>query len=90
VTPIKTNEGILDWKSIDWILHPDNQGIASNIPPCLEKILYDPGCYNHHFVYQDGNLMEHYSEMLNPMVEIEPTVREEYLNHCRMASVNAI
>lgn len=89
-TPIKTNEGILDWKSIDWILHPDNQGIASNIPPCLEKILYDPSCYNHHFMYEDGHLSGQYSELLNPMVEFDAAIRYEYLNHCRMASEYAI
>lgn len=37
--PRKTDEGLLDWKEIDWILHPENLGVASNIPSCLEKIL---------------------------------------------------
>ncbi|MDT2305198.1 hypothetical protein P7H21_16295 [Paenibacillus larvae] len=25
-TPLKTREGILDWKDITWILHPENRG----------------------------------------------------------------
>src|SRR5699024_1956240 len=28
-TPIKTEEGILDWKNLDWILHPKNVGVAN-------------------------------------------------------------
>lgn len=30
-TPNKTREGILDWKSIDWILNPNNLGIAEKV-----------------------------------------------------------
>ncbi len=30
-TPVMTVEGILDWKSLDWILGDDNMGIISNL-----------------------------------------------------------
>jgi len=31
-TPIGTREGILDWKATKWIMHPDNMGVAANVP----------------------------------------------------------
>ncbi|MFU8792540.1 MAG: NUDIX hydrolase [Acholeplasmataceae bacterium] len=31
-TPIQTPEGILDWKTIDWVMDPDNYGVAHNMP----------------------------------------------------------
>src|SRR5690606_27143527 len=49
--PIKTDEGILDWKEMKWILQTDNIGVASNIPGCLESLLYDDKCYNYHSVF---------------------------------------
>lgn len=30
-TPIKTREGILDWKKRTWVLHSQNQGISSKL-----------------------------------------------------------
>lgn len=38
-TPKKTREGILDWKSIDWILHPLNLGIAEMVAQYLPVLL---------------------------------------------------
>lgn len=38
-TPKMTDEGILDWKKIDWIVSHDNRGIAENIPYFLGAIL---------------------------------------------------
>ncbi|MFL0200377.1 NUDIX domain-containing protein [Exiguobacterium acetylicum] len=51
-TPVMTVEGILDWKSLDWILGDDNMGIISNLrqylpialstkPPLLHDFYYD-------------------------------------------------
>lgn len=56
-TPIDTDEGILDWKSIDWILDPSNYGIAHNIPHFLPKILNEG--INHHFhcTFEEGSLI---------------------------------
>lgn len=56
--PVKTSEGILDWKSIDWILHPKNQGVASNIPYFLESALWDERCYDHYCDFRGGKLVE--------------------------------
>ncbi|MBB6732937.1 NUDIX domain-containing protein [Cohnella zeiphila] len=68
-TPIKTPEGILDWKKIDWILHPDNVGVTSNLPVFLRAVLEDPRCYDHHVAYRDGRLAEHRSVVIVPDTE---------------------
>jgi 8-oxo-dGTP diphosphatase len=64
-TPRKTDEGILDWKEIDWILHPDNIGVAHNIPYFLPIMLREDSCYEHHCVFENGRLVEVSS---NPLV----------------------
>lgn len=79
-TPINTDEGILDWKEIDWILHPQNQGIASNIPSCLEKVLYDNQCYNHHSIFKNGTMIDQISEVIDPVIERDDMLREDYLS----------
>lgn len=32
------HEGILDWKSIDWLLNPDNTGVVDNVQIILEGL----------------------------------------------------
>ncbi|WP_045515841.1 NUDIX hydrolase [Neobacillus niacini] len=49
-TPKKTREGILEWKSIDWILHPENQGIAKLVPQYLPVLLKQEGNYSFHYI----------------------------------------
>jgi 8-oxo-dGTP diphosphatase len=58
-TPIKTFEGILDWKEYDWIMNPKNMGIASDIPKSLNHILFDDAIYEHRCFYKDGKLVDH-------------------------------
>jgi 8-oxo-dGTP diphosphatase len=78
-TPLKTDEGILDWKDIGWILSPDNLGIAENIPRCLEKVLFDSHCYDHHCTYEGGKLILHESIVIDHWVETDALKREQYL-----------
>lgn len=47
-TPINTKEGILDWKSIDWILSEDNFGLGEAIPKYLPFVLYEDSPYDFH------------------------------------------
>lgn len=59
---IKQNDSILlvnrvDWKKIDWILHPDNKGVVNNIPVSIEKIIGSDGCYEYRCHYTDGELV---------------------------------
>ncbi|SEO93888.1 8-oxo-dGTP diphosphatase [Paenibacillus sp. OV219] len=55
-TPIKTDEGILDWKNVEWIMHPDNVGVATHLPKYMPLMLEQQGCYNHYSVFKDGVL----------------------------------
>ncbi|TNJ68116.1 8-oxo-dGTP diphosphatase [Paenibacillus hemerocallicola] len=80
VTPIKTEEGILDWKEISWIMHPDNQGVASNVPSCLEKVLYESSCYNHHSIFSDKIMVTQISTKIDPRIEADEAMRTDYLN----------
>ncbi|WP_409347186.1 NUDIX hydrolase [Paenibacillus sp. MBLB4367] len=56
-TPIATDEGILDWKRIEWIMHPANQGVAHNLPHFLKRMLEDDGLYDHQCVFTNGALV---------------------------------
>ena len=44
-TPKVVDEGILDWKTIDWASDMENQGIARNIPHFLPSLVNDPISY---------------------------------------------
>lgn len=56
VTPIKVAEGILDWKELTWILHPENVGIA-DLKYYLPKMLNETTNYDYIFTYQDKKLV---------------------------------
>ena len=51
-----TLEGILDWKSIDWILDKDNMGVVSNLSYYLSDVL--EGIYDreHTFNYVNDQI----------------------------------
>lgn len=51
-TPVSTEEGILDWKAVDWIIHPDNLGVAHNIKHFLPNMLQDDHRYHYHCTFQ--------------------------------------
>lgn len=38
-TPIKSSEGILDFKDYDWIMNKANSGIAKNVPTILNALV---------------------------------------------------
>lgn len=58
VTPIKIDEGILDWKKIAWILHPENMGITINVVKCLPFLLRDDKKYEFHNLWENASLIE--------------------------------
>lgn len=66
-TPIKTEEGILDWKKLDWIFHPNNSGVA-NLKYFLPTILEEDNVYHHHFVYDGDHVATFESKMIKPVV----------------------
>lgn len=82
-TPLKTEEGILDWKAIGWILDEHNVGIASNIPHTLNPLLYDKGCYRHHCTYIQGRLARYEATPLDPRFETDEAIRESLMGAYR-------
>jgi 8-oxo-dGTP diphosphatase len=79
-TPVKTDEGILDWKEINWILDSENLGVASNIPSCLGKVLQDNHCYDHHSIFAGNKMINQISTMIDSRIEEDEDLRNEYLN----------
>lgn len=55
-TPRATEEGILDWKPIEWVIHPENKGVAHNLPYFLQKMLEEPLRYDHRCTFEGGLL----------------------------------
>lgn len=55
-TPRGTEEGILDWKEIAWILHPENAGVAAHVRHFLPALLNDAVCYEHRCIFENGKL----------------------------------
>lgn len=49
-------EGILDWKSIDWIANPRNMGLPDNIPPLLEHLFSACSKDAFHTIYRDEKM----------------------------------
>ena len=78
-TPVKTAEGILDWKEIRWIMHPANAGVASNIRSCLDQVLHEEQCYNHHCIFVGDSLIEQITTPIDPNIEYDEAARIEYL-----------
>jgi 8-oxo-dGTP diphosphatase len=67
-TPIKTEEGILDWKKSDWILHPENTGVA-NLHYFLSDMLQGNQAYDYHFVYKDNHVESFTQRKLADLVD---------------------
>lgn len=56
LTPKSTDEGILDWKEIDWVCDFDNLGVAHNIPYFLKTIIEEDCNYRFNCVFE-GNIL---------------------------------
>lgn len=56
-TPLKTREGILDWKKISWVNDKNNLGISHNIPYFLPTALTDEDRFKYICDFQDGILV---------------------------------
>lgn len=68
-TPIKTDEGILDWKAMNWILDPENRGVAVNIPRSIEQIINESECNEYRCIYEDGQLIQFETRKINEDIE---------------------
>ncbi len=70
-TPIKTDEGILDWKSISWLLGEKNHGVGEMIPKYLPLVLNDSKKYEYRCVLINSKLVEFtYEELKKDKVQI--------------------
>jgi 8-oxo-dGTP diphosphatase len=58
LTPIKVDEGILDFKDISWISSFENEGVAKNIPYFLPSVLTDEKNYNYYCKFEEKTLKE--------------------------------
>ncbi len=56
-TPVKTREGILDYKSLDWIMG-HNLGVAHNIPFFIESVLFEEDIYDYHCIFDEDTLLD--------------------------------
>ncbi len=56
-TPLATDEGILDWKSLDWIIDPKNYGVAHNIRYFLPTMITEQTRYHFHCTFENEVLM---------------------------------
>lgn len=56
--PIVTDEGILAFKPIDWVIHPDNQGIAQHVRHFLPPMLNMEAMREYRCIFRQGKLME--------------------------------
>lgn len=57
-TPKNTEEGILDFKNISWILNSNNEGLASNIPYFLPYVVNEDIIYEHRCYFEGENLIK--------------------------------
>lgn len=79
-TPKKTDEGILDWKTFEWIMDKNNVGIVSNIPITLPMMLNEAHSYDHHCIYKNENLIDIKHKEISSSIESDTSSRELYLS----------
>lgn len=58
-TPLEVEEGILAWKSLDWIYSPDNYGVSSHVRRFLPIMLFDSQCFEHRCTFEAGRMVNH-------------------------------
>ncbi|WP_195571808.1 NUDIX hydrolase [Paenibacillus sp. 1001270B_150601_E10] len=78
-TPIATEEGILDWKELEWMLHPDNRGIATNLPIFLKSLTLPESCIHLHGYFEDDQMADSFVRSLDPSLENDEARRSAYL-----------
>lgn len=79
LTPKKTDEGILDWKPMEWIFHPENLGVAYELPGSLKKADGDRRCFDHHSVWDGNQLVQETVTEIDPELENNSQLRDIYL-----------
>ena len=62
-TPVKTDEGILDWKELSWLVHPKNRGVA-DLKYYLSTVIQDDHRHDYRFTYDDDGNLVHFERAL--------------------------
>ncbi len=57
-TPFVFDEGILEWKPLDWALDLENLGVASNIPIFLSHALKSNKPHDYHCIFEGNHLID--------------------------------
>lgn len=65
-TPKKTDEGILDWKKITWLLEDKNFGVGEMIPHYLPNVLKKSDSCNHFCLIRNNKLVNYEMKTLEP------------------------
>ncbi|EEK78660.1 MutT/Nudix [Bacillus cereus R309803] len=63
-TPKKVSEGILDWKSVPWILSDHNYGVGEMLPKLLPEVLHNELPLEHNFILSNHKLIDYRNEEL--------------------------
>ncbi|WP_157812042.1 NUDIX hydrolase [Alteribacter populi] len=64
-TPLQMQEGILDWKEIDWVLDPENQGVPPHTRYFLPTLLAKGLPYHHHISFHNQQITNYERNLLN-------------------------
>jgi 8-oxo-dGTP diphosphatase len=65
LTPRRTDEGILEWKDISWVLNTNNNGIPAHVKHFLPSMLNESTCYQHKCTFDNGILIDYQTKPLN-------------------------
>lgn len=61
-TPRQTEEGILDWKALSWLLHPENKGVSS-IKYFLNTVIEKREPYEYRFTFDEHDNMVQFERL---------------------------
>lgn len=64
------DEGILAWKQLDWVLNPQNMGVASNISVFLPRLLNRSEPKEYYCTYEQNQLI--HCEVLSVPKQVDP------------------
>lgn len=57
-TPVKFDEGILDWKDINWLIHEDNLGISEDAKLLLKDIIENIGRKEYYSYFEKNTFID--------------------------------
>ena len=64
-TPKETDEGVLEWKALDWALDPLNERVPASARRFLRQMLEDSTHYEHRFLLKDDQITDYTMLPLN-------------------------